>query len=79
MSRLRAPVCQGGVQALSIPPIDIQALEKLIDREDLGFEACRGLLHELIEQPEPTQLAAFLVLLRAKASGCGNLLLVWAV
>lgn len=56
----------GLLRTHSRAPLPRQALELLIDKRDLGFEACRTLLHDLIENPEPTQLAALLVLLRAK-------------
>lgn len=61
--------CRGGRGSLGEPASSrppSQGLERLIRREDLTFSTCRDILHGLIASAEPTQLAAFLVLLRAK-------------
>eukprot|EP00210_Caulerpa_lentillifera_P003879 g3706.t1 len=43
-----------------------EALEALIDKQDFTKSQTRQLLDDLMVEPEPAQLAAFLVLLRAK-------------
>lgn len=44
----------------------LQVIERLIAREDLNEEQTKNALHTLISGAEPAQMAAFLVLLRAK-------------
>ncbi len=44
----------------------VQVIEKLLARQDLSEEESSQTLKALIQGAEPTQMAAFLVLLRAK-------------
>uniref|UniRef100_A0A1D2A5Q7 anthranilate phosphoribosyltransferase n=2 Tax=Auxenochlorella protothecoides TaxID=3075 RepID=A0A1D2A5Q7_AUXPR len=65
---IRTPAARASSDLKSgAPVLELRhALEQLIAREDLGFDACKSLLHGMIAETSPTQLAAFLVLLRAK-------------
>lgn len=54
------------LHAAAIPATNPQILEQLLLRQDLSEEVTSGALQTLVAGAEPAQMAAFLVLLRAK-------------